>query len=114
MIPREDVDVSVYPPSELPSSSCPYVGATASPVPPYNTPTDVVADTTPLFACSGPFREPSVTVLLNVFVPLQTLFVVVPNASEMLFAEICRGYVDEIILFRYAVFQSVDEAVTVL
>lgn len=49
-----------------------------SPVPPYTTPTDVVADTTPLFACSGPFRvlrvrafvvRPAVSVCnaLNVF-----------------------------------------------
>ena len=28
------------------------------PVPPYTTPIDVVADTTPLFACRGPFRRP--------------------------------------------------------
>jgi hypothetical protein len=28
------------------------------PVPPYRTPIDVVALTTPLFACSGPLREP--------------------------------------------------------
>ncbi len=28
------------------------------PVPPYTTPTDVVADTRPLFACRGPFRVP--------------------------------------------------------
>ena len=28
------------------------------PVPPYTTPTDVVADTRPLFACRGPFRLP--------------------------------------------------------
>ena len=30
------------------------------PVPPYTTPTDVVADTRPLFACRGPFRVPRV------------------------------------------------------
>ena len=37
-----------------------------SPVPPYTTPTDVVADTRPLFACRGPFRVPRVREELNV------------------------------------------------
>ncbi len=37
------------------------------PVPPYTTPTDVVADTRPLFACRGPFRVPRVREELNVF-----------------------------------------------
>jgi hypothetical protein len=32
------------------------VGAAVRPVPPYNTPTEVVAETTPLFACNGPFK----------------------------------------------------------
>lgn len=32
----------------------PYDGATVRPVPPYIVPIDVVALTTPLFACSGP------------------------------------------------------------
>ncbi len=54
--PRDDVAVSVYPPDELPNSNCPYIGADVSPVPPYSTPIDVVADTTPLLACRGPFR----------------------------------------------------------
>ena len=32
------------------------VAIDVNPVPPYITPTDVVAETTPPFACSGPFR----------------------------------------------------------
>ncbi len=67
-IPRDVVAVSVYPPEELPTSTCPYDGAEVNPVPPYNTPTDVVAETTPLFACSGPLGEParvSAPALLN-------------------------------------------------
>ena len=35
------------------------------PVPPYNTPIDEVADTTPPFAWRGPFRVPRVNVELN-------------------------------------------------
>ncbi len=53
--PSDDVAVSVYPPLELPSSICPYDGAVVNPVPPYITPIDDVAETTPAFACSGPF-----------------------------------------------------------
>jgi hypothetical protein len=34
----------------------PYDGADVSPVPPYTTPIEEVADTTPAFACSGPLR----------------------------------------------------------
>jgi hypothetical protein len=45
----------VYPPDELPTKTCPYVGATASPVPPYIVPILVVALTTPPFTCRGPF-----------------------------------------------------------
>ena len=56
--PREEVAVSVYPPDELPTSIFPYDGAEVKPVPPYNTPILVVAETTPLLACSGPFSEP--------------------------------------------------------
>jgi hypothetical protein len=36
-----------------------------SPVPPYTTPTDVVAETTPAFACSGPLSEPIVSPLVK-------------------------------------------------
>jgi len=68
--------------------------AVVAPVPPYNTPIDVVAETTPLFACSGPFNVPRVNVELNVFVPLHTLFVVVPNAREIAFVFLCIGYVN--------------------
>ena len=71
MIPSDDVAVSVYPPVELPTSSCPYVGAVVIPVPPYNTPTDVVADTTPLLACRGPFRDERVRDAMNAFVVLE-------------------------------------------
>ncbi len=61
--PSDDVAVSVYPPFALPSSICPYDGAVVNPVPPYITPIDVVAETTPAFACSGPLSvEPSVRV----------------------------------------------------
>ncbi len=51
---------------------------------------------------------------LNVFAPLHVLFVVVPKAREILFDDICRGYVEDVILFRYAMFQSDDDAVRVL
>ena len=37
-------------------------------VPPYSSPMDVVAETTPLLACSGPLRVPIVKPPLNVFV----------------------------------------------
>ena len=57
---------------------------------------------------------PRVSVLLKIFVPLHMLFVVVPKPIERALLEICRGYVEEIILFRNAVFQSLDDAVTVL
>lgn len=66
-----------------------------------------------MFACRGPFSVEIVSVLLNVFVPLHVLFVVVPKAREILFAEICSGYVLPVILFVYAVFQFVEFAVTV-
>ena len=36
---------------------------------------------------------------------------VVPNAREMVLDDICRGYVEDVILFRYAVFQSVVDDV---
>jgi len=52
-------------------------------------------------------------VFVNVCVPAHVLDVVVPKASEILFAEICRGYVEEMILFVYAVFQFALFAVTV-
>ncbi len=48
--PNDDVAVSVYPPDELPTNIFPYAGADVSPVPPYITPIDVVADTNPLLA----------------------------------------------------------------
>lgn len=51
---------------------------------------------------------------LNVFVPLHVLLLVVPKAREILFDDICRGYVEDVILFRYAMFQSDDDAVSVL
>ena len=73
--PRDDVAVSVYPPDELPTSIFPNDGAVERPVPPYITPTDVVADTTPLLACRGPFRVEIVRPPLNVFVPTNVLFV---------------------------------------
>ena len=75
--PSDDVAVSVYPPDELPTSICPYDGADVKPVPPYRTPTDVVADTTPAFACSGPLSEPNVRLPLNVFAPVNVLVVYV-------------------------------------
>ncbi len=52
----------MYPPEEFPTSIFPYDGATVNPVPPYITPIDVVALTTPLFACNGPLSRPSVSV----------------------------------------------------
>jgi len=62
------------------------------------TPIDVVAPTTPLLACSGPFSVPTVSVELNVLVPLHVLLVVVPKASVNVLSEDrspppCRGYV---------------------
>ena len=71
--PRDEVAVSVYPPAELPTNMFPYEGAVVSPVPPYNTPTDDVAETSPLFACSGPDRVPRVNVELNVLAPVKVL-----------------------------------------
>ncbi len=53
--PSDDVAVRVYPPEELPTNILPYDGAVESPVPPYNTPIDDVAETTPALACRGPF-----------------------------------------------------------
>ena len=50
---------------------------------------------------------------VNVCSADHVLAVVVLKAIDMLFAEICRGYVEEIILFVYAVFQFAEEAVTV-
>ena len=50
---------------------------------------------------------------MNVCREFHVLAVVVPKAKLMLFAEICRGYVEEMILFVYAVFQFVLFAVTV-
>jgi hypothetical protein len=47
----------------------PYDGADVNPVPPYNTPIDVVAETVPLFACRGPLNDEvklSVPTLANV------------------------------------------------
>ena len=44
-----------------------------SPVPPYKTPIEVVAPTTPFRASSGPFKPVSVTVDENVFAPEKTL-----------------------------------------
>ena len=52
-------------------------GAVVSPVPPYSTPTDVVAETTPLFACSGPLSVLMVNPPLNVFVFVNVLAVYV-------------------------------------
>ena len=40
------------------------------------------------------------------------LVVVVPNARERTFEEICSGYVAEVILFAYALAHSVVEAVS--
>ncbi len=67
--PSDEVAVRVYPPFELPNRICPYDGAVVSPVPPYITPTDDVAETTPAFACSGPLSvvpRVSVPTLANV------------------------------------------------
>jgi hypothetical protein len=69
MRPREEVAVRVYPPDEFPTRMFPYEGAEVSPVPPYKTPMEVVADTTPLFAWSGPLRVPMVTPPLKVLRP---------------------------------------------
>jgi hypothetical protein len=44
----------------------------------------------------------------------QLFAVVVPKAREMLLDDICRGYVEDVILPRYAMFQSDDDAVSVL
>lgn len=55
----------------------PYEGAEVRPVPPYSTPTDVVAETTPLLACSGPFRVEMVRPPLNVLVLVKVLAVYV-------------------------------------
>ena len=52
----------MYPPLVLPTNIFPYDGADVRPVPPYSTPTEVVAETTPLFACSGPLSVPNVSV----------------------------------------------------
>ena len=59
--PRVEVDISAYEPFACPKSNCPNEGATASPVPPYVTPMEVVAETMPPIACNGPLREPSVS-----------------------------------------------------
>ena len=45
--PSDDVAVSVYPPDELPTNMFPNDGVVVRPVPPYTTPIDVVAETTP-------------------------------------------------------------------
>jgi hypothetical protein len=87
-IPRDEVAVSVYPPFEFPTNTCPYEGAVVSPVPPYNTPTEEVADTRPLFACSGPLSVPRVNVELNVL------------AFVNVFAEYVLGIVDEELMYE--------------
>ena len=71
--PREEVAERVYPLDALPRSNWPYEGAEVRPVPPYSTPTDVVAETTPPFACSGPLREPTVRVEEKVEAPENVL-----------------------------------------
>ena len=48
-----------------------------APVPPYATPIEVVAETTPALACRGPLREPRVKELLNVIPPVNVLLVYV-------------------------------------
>ena len=78
--PRELVAVKVYPPEEFPTSSCPYVGADVSPVPPYSTPMEEVAETTPLFACRGPLRFARVSPPLKVFKAEKVFVVVVAKA----------------------------------
>lgn len=55
----------------------PYEGAVVRPVPPYMTPIDVVALTTPPFACSGPFRLEIVKPPLNTFDPTNVFVVYV-------------------------------------
>jgi hypothetical protein len=75
-IPKDEVDISVYPPRALPTSKLPYEGAVVRPVPPYSTPTEVVAESTPLFACIGPFRVPRVKAE-NVFAPVNVFAVYV-------------------------------------
>ena len=60
-----EVAESVYP-VPLPTKSCPKEGVVVSPVPPYTTPIEVVADTTPLLACSGPLSEERVSPPLKV------------------------------------------------
>ena len=71
--PREEVAVRLYPPVELPRRILPYEGDDDRPVPPYKTPIDVVAETTPALACKGPLNELKVSVPLNMFAPLQVL-----------------------------------------
>ena len=83
--PNDDVAVSEYPPVPLPTSMFPYDGAVVSPVPPYITPTDVVADTTPALACSGPLRELTVRPPLNVFEFVNVFVVYVFGIVVLLF-----------------------------
>ena len=64
-------------------------------VPPYITPMEVVALTTPLLACSGPFKVPMVSPPLKVLSALYVLMVVVEKAVESVSApvalEVVRG-----------------------
>ena len=55
----------------------PKEGPDVRPVPPYFTPTEVVAETIPLFACNGPFKEPTVTFPLKVLEPVNVLLLYV-------------------------------------
>jgi hypothetical protein len=84
------------------------------PVPPYIVPIEVVAETTPLLAWSGPFKLPMVTVELKVFEPEKVLLVVVLKAvlKAPVPLSYASGYwaeseVEEILLLK--VVQSVEE-----
>ena len=66
---RVDVAVKAYPPDEFPTNTFPYDGTDESPVPPYTTPMDVVAETTPFAAVKGPFAVPKVNAPFKVVAP---------------------------------------------
>jgi hypothetical protein len=117
--PSDEVAVSAYVPLLCPTRIFPKLGAVVSPVPPYMTPTEVVAETMPLFAWSGPLSEPMARLVvvapwLKVCGALKVLVVVVEKAVvktpvALLYAS---GYVaesdDEEILLVKSV-KSVDE-----
>jgi hypothetical protein len=66
-MPSDEVEVRVYEPLLLPTSTWPYEGVVERPVPPNAIESVEVADTAPFIACSGPVRAPIYSELVVLF-----------------------------------------------